>query len=169
AESLSTTLRIQLLVWYVAYNYGATNRTPWPRWNTNPPSDQPGRASVFAQVSTAIATLDSRGYSIEPETIEQEFGFKIERTGTPDPNPPLGSPPEEEEDEELAIARLNTRASLRQRALTADDEFALALADAGSAAGAESLAPFIDELLDIINKSDKPADLYRALAEYYAD
>jgi phage gp29-like protein len=150
AEALSTTLREQLLIWYAEINFGSRNEAPYPHWDTRSPTDQSARATVVSTIATALATLRSSGLTIPLDSLDAEFGLALTEYS-----------PGSDVTKESTI--------IQNRALTQDEQYANLLADAGCEAGAESLAPHIDDLLAIIEHADSPKTLYSDLANYYAD
>jgi phage gp29-like protein len=157
AEILSTGLREQLLVWYAQYNFGMTP-APYPHWDTRSPADQAKLAAIYQAIAQALSTARSQGYELDLEEIQAFFGITV-RAGSP----PMGG--------QLSASGDLAERALLMRAQTADDRFATALADGAIDAGAESLAPQVDELLRLIDNTpeDDPVALRAKLLEYYRD
>lgn len=76
AETLSTTVRAQVLVWWTKWNFGESAKAPWPRWDTDPPEDQKAKAEVFDLTAEALVKLKASGHEvINLEEMAQDYGI----------------------------------------------------------------------------------------------
>jgi len=127
AEELSTGLRAQTLVHYVAYNVAdSTERVPWPHWDVAPAEDTQAGAEALKTAGEALKAIQEAGYEIEdPEEFGERFGVKlrkVEAPAEPEPGtapPPPGSDPDreddrdDEDDEAAAQASRSVKRSVR--------------------------------------------------------
>ena len=197
AEALSTALRDQLLVWYTAWNFGVGAVAPYPHWDTRPPRSRKDEADTLSSAATALQQLMAAGAPVDTVAFCEAFGIPVDpelaasqakgqvfqyhlNFGVLTLNEireRLGLPPIEGGDEPPAPivadggdpSGFAADRSLQLRRFTADDQFAENLADSATDAGAASLAPHVDELLDIIEKADSPHQLKSLLLETYAE
>ncbi len=58
AETLSTTVRQEGLMPWSSENFGASQRAPWPVWDTTPPEDQKQKAETGRILGDAISKMD---------------------------------------------------------------------------------------------------------------
>lgn len=197
AEALSTALRDQLLTWYVAWNFGAGAVAPYPFWDTRPPRSRADEAETLGKAATAIQQLLSAGAPIDIVGVCELFGIPVDKELAAssakgqvfqyhlqyailtlnEVRERLGLPPVDGGDEPPAPivadgggdpSQFSADRALQLRRFTQDDQFAENLADSATDAGAESLAPHVDELLDLIEKADDPTHLKSLLLETYA-
>lgn len=77
AETISTTLRQQLLVWYVRFNFSA-QIAPWPRYDTTPPEDLKAKAEAGELFFKTVKAADEAGYEIlNVEELASRYGFVV--------------------------------------------------------------------------------------------
>ncbi len=79
AEPLSTDLREQQLTWYTEYNYGNRRLTPWPKYDTKPPTDHAARADVLLKVAQFLKTCTEAGVKPDLQAISEEFDVALEQ------------------------------------------------------------------------------------------
>lgn len=61
AETLSTCVHDQALVWWAEFNFGSRDLAPWPDWDTKPPADQKQRAEVDKLRAEGASVLAGTG------------------------------------------------------------------------------------------------------------
>ena len=70
AETLSTCIHDQALVWWAEFNFGSRDNAPWPVWSTKPPEDQKQRADVGKTQSETAKNLAGIGVATVNEVRE---------------------------------------------------------------------------------------------------
>lgn len=72
AVTLATFLRDQVLKPYAAFNYGDAELAPWPRWQTDPPTDVKDNAAAALSLGQAINQFKTASAPVnERELLEQ--------------------------------------------------------------------------------------------------
>jgi hypothetical protein len=81
AETLSTTLRAQVVVPWANDNWGDRDLAPWPRWDTTPPIDKQLEALALATLGDAIGKLDTAmagsGKRVDAVELASKFGVPL--------------------------------------------------------------------------------------------
>ncbi len=106
-EGLATTLREQLWKPWVLRNVDARRGelTPWPRWETRPPTDMGRRADQLIKAADAIERLER--LNIDTTEVREEFKLRLRSGDTPtlpkleppsndEPAEPDTAPPQQE-------------------------------------------------------------------------
>ena len=88
-EMLSTTVRVQSVVFWTLWNFGASAMAPWPQWATEPPEDTLATSEVMDGVSASLVKFKTAGYEVKDvDEMAQSFGIpeikKIKGTGGDD-------------------------------------------------------------------------------------
>lgn len=78
AETLSTCLHDQALVWWAEFNFGSRDRAPWPAWDTKPPEDKKQKADVLKVVAEAINTLSNANAPIDVRSLLEGYGVPLQ-------------------------------------------------------------------------------------------
>ena len=87
AESLSTTLHMQVLRWWAQFNFGSAEVAPWPSWNTDPPEDQAAMATGAKTLGDAIASLKAAGVPVDERAMAEKMRIPM-HAKAPEPAPP---------------------------------------------------------------------------------
>lgn len=77
AETLSTTIHEQALVWWSEFNFGSPDAAPWPKWKVDPPEDDQAIASTAKAVGEAITALKGAGVALDIEHFTERFGIPL--------------------------------------------------------------------------------------------
>jgi phage gp29-like protein len=77
AETLSTCVHDQALVWWAEVNFGTRDLAPWPDWDTSPPEDEAARAAVLNVVAQAINVLSNAGAPIDVRVLLESYGVPL--------------------------------------------------------------------------------------------
>lgn len=179
AETGSTTLREQALKWWAEYNFGSRDLAPWPTWKTDPPEDSKAKADTWKAAAETVSAFKTAGFEVDPKQIEEEFGIKLTKAEPP-PAPVVAPPPppspaeepdaEEEPEPEEEAKALASRFQPRNAAGFVDGQtYADRLVAKGSERGVESLAGFVDGLLQTVNDADDLGALREQILTYYRD
>jgi phage gp29-like protein len=106
AETLSTTLHDQSLVWWSLYNFGTVDAAPWPAWNTTPTEDDKSRAGMIQMVSQAVSAFVTAGAPVDVPALLASFRIPTlpVPAALPAPAPEPGSPSPAEPSPEAAPA-----------------------------------------------------------------
>jgi phage gp29-like protein len=73
AESLSTTLHDQTLVWWAAWNFGDRRLAPWPDYPVAPQRNLKNYAEVITAFVDATERLEDRGFELDRQKALDEF------------------------------------------------------------------------------------------------
>lgn len=87
-ESLSTTMRAQQWAWWTEFNFGDRRISPWPKWDTTPPTDLKELAGTMNTAGDALRKLQDLGLDIDP--LIERFG--LQRAPEPPPTPKAPAP-----------------------------------------------------------------------------
>jgi phage gp29-like protein len=77
AETLSTTLHAQALVWWSKFNFGSADAAPWPEWTIDPPEDDALIAATAKSVGEAVSALKNAGVEIDAQAFAERFGIPL--------------------------------------------------------------------------------------------
>jgi phage gp29-like protein len=178
AETASTVLHDQALEWWAEFNFGDRRLAPWPIWATDPPTDQVERATVLKTLSEALAGFDALGLAMDVADIEADFGVKLKKVPRPEPvAPPQAKPPtpdqETEEPEEEPTEKSRSLASGTEiraaKGFIEGQSYADALTARGGQRGAESLQPFISDLIAALDGIEDYESARQKVLEFYRD
>lgn len=181
AETASTMLHDQALEWWAEFNFGDRKLAPWPKWQTDPPTDQKERAEALKTLSEALTGFNALGLAPDLEQIETEFGVKFTKIPKPEPVTPApkpnAPPPEPDDDtpspdakrapEARALASgFDTRAAA---GFVEGQTYADALVDRGRQRGDEALSGFVGDLTTLIGGIDSLEGARAKLVSFYRD
>lgn len=85
-ESLATTMHDQQWTWWTEFNFGERKLTPWPKWDTTPPTDLKELAGTLNTTGDALKKLQELGVDIEP-LLERFNLTRIPEGQQPAPTP----------------------------------------------------------------------------------
>jgi phage gp29-like protein len=81
AERLSTALRAQSLEPWALWNYGRSSAAPFPRWQTQRPTDQKDEADGLSKLGDAIGKLDAalapHGLKVDAAKLVADFDIPV--------------------------------------------------------------------------------------------
>lgn len=89
AESLSTTLHDQVLVFWAAWNFSDPGVAPWPRWKVDPDADVSALGAAYKALGEGLAALEAvapPGQVVDRAAIFERAGIPL--MDAPDPEPP---------------------------------------------------------------------------------
>jgi phage gp29-like protein len=187
AQALSTTLHDQSLQPWAEFNFGNAALAPWPVWPVEPEEDKSTRATMVKVLGEGLTIWDKLGFDIDPKGVQEEFGLTFlkgrSREREPDPAPAPADPapkPKESTKKASARAELVSTGDARAEAaalpkmaatsgfvqgqLYADD-----LVDSGVKRGGEALKPFINEMLEVIDKAEDYESMRAAVIERWGE
>lgn len=78
AETLSTCIHDQALVWWAEFNFGVRESAPWAIWDTKPPQDKKQNADVLKVVSESINTLSNANAPIDVRALLEGYGVPLQ-------------------------------------------------------------------------------------------
>lgn len=79
AERVATTVHFQLLPTWSDFNFGATVKTPWAKYDTSPPADKQALAQRFSLVASGIkAMMLDAGIPLDLQKIQEQFELPID-------------------------------------------------------------------------------------------
>lgn len=174
AETLSTTAREQVLVWWAEFNFAARDLAPWPDWDSSPPADEAQTAAAWstrAQALQTLATVQAQvPLPIDWKQVAGELRVPL-RDGADVPEGPATLPVEEEdgENERVASVRLasgdepGSAMGFVRGQLVADD-----LADVTAGRGSEAVRPAIERVTELVMNASSYEELRRLLLSEYA-
>lgn len=195
AQSLTTTIHDQSLVWWAEWNFGDPNLAPWPVYPVKPRKDLKAKADTMAIAVTAAQGLQTLGFDLKRKEFAEEFELSdfVEVSKTPPaklpipgqkppPNgkepqtPPDGADgdedPEERSDddsedgEENALQNVRTR---RHRAASDDNGQAYTddLAENATAKAAKELAPTVAAMIAAVRNAGSFDEAKKAIRAKY--
>lgn len=103
AQSLSTFLHDQSLVWYAEFNFGSKTLAPWPKWPVGEKEDLETKAKTMLEAADAASKWVALGYELDRKAFAEEFevdGFLKPADGpAPVPVDPNAPPSQDDTDE----------------------------------------------------------------------
>jgi hypothetical protein len=75
AESLSTTLHDQSLVWWAEFNFGDRKLAPYPVWPVEPEEDKQAKAETAKTMSEALTGFEKLGYEFDDKVLTEDYGL----------------------------------------------------------------------------------------------
>ncbi len=180
AESLTTCIHDQSLVWWAEFNFGRADDAPWPVYDTKPPEDRKAQADVgktkaeTAKIlaSTGIATVNEVRIAAGLEPLKEgEGGDELVKPApavaatndvppTPPPSKKKGAPP--------PIIKLRSGRFVRaDSGITQGQLYVDAVADHARARAAGILDADIEDVLAAVDGAESYEDLRKALAKTF--
>jgi hypothetical protein len=145
AEYLSTELRRQLVVPWLALLGQDTDAAPWPTYDTAPDEDAAEAASAVKALGEALQAIQAAGYDVgNVDELAAKFGVELVDREEPDP---VVAPPEPEDEPEPEGEELHRGVALAdlERPIDAYDggmAYSLALEDAAAEQIGEELSRY---------------------------
>lgn len=105
-EVLSTTLRKQVLFFYMLYNHGpeSVKLTPWPKWDTRRPSQALDEAATIKAIGDAIEKIKTASPRVDVDALLEKFAIPLkdedEVEEEPEQEPEKPAPEDGEDDGE---------------------------------------------------------------------
>lgn len=101
-EILSTTLRKQILHYYMLYNHGpeSVRLTPWPKWDTRRPSQALDEAKTLQAIGTAIDQIKKASPRVDVDALLEKFAIPLKDEDEVEQQPEKPSPEDTEDDGE---------------------------------------------------------------------
>lgn len=169
AETLSTTMREQVLVWWAEFNFAARDLAPWPDWDASPPADQAQEATAWktrAEALQGLAALQAQvPLPIDWRAVADHLGVPL-RDGADVPDGPAAPPVDEDFTASVRLASGDDPASaqgfVRGQLLT--DE----VADVAAGAGSEAIRPALERVTELVMSATGYDELRRLLIREYA-
>lgn len=155
AEQLSTALHTQVLQPWAEFNYGSAADAPWPKWDTEPPTDTKARAETLNSAADALNKLRSGGVPVDVEAYCEEFEVEL-LAGAPIEDPP--APPQPGKADPADPEKLAQGGSTKDGIRYAD-----AIADEARQAAAAAIAPDLTTLLKAIDDATSLEELQAQL------
>lgn len=163
AENLATTLRAQVVEWWAEFNFGDRRLTPWPRWDTQPPSDLSQAAQTLRQVVDMIQVARQAGLPVDVGALAERFDIPLVEGA------PLDLPPP-------APRGLFRRATLASGddarsapGFIAGQVYADALADRATRAASRQLSAYLDRILTVIAGAQDYEDVRQRVLAAFRD
>lgn len=194
AQSLTTTVHDQSLVWWAEFNFGDRRLAPWPVYPVDDAKDVK-RISETANTAADAAEKFSRlGFDIDRKAFADEFGLATwlkPGDGIPKPAPPAPAPaaprplPEPEPDSNAGTTdpegEREDAAQARNPRLASGDDPRLAagyvdgqlyadrLADRSRERGAENLSDLLEAVEELIDGAESLEEAETKLVELYRE
>jgi hypothetical protein len=73
AQSLSTLLHDQSLVWYAEFNFGSKALAPWPKWPVGEKEDLKSKAETMGEAADAATKWVALGYDLDRNAFAETF------------------------------------------------------------------------------------------------
>jgi phage gp29-like protein len=199
AQSLTTTIHDQSLIWWAQWNFGDANLAPWPVYPVEPKRDLKVRADVANVAADAAQKYVDLGFEVDRKKFAEEFelaewlkpGSGIPPTppvpaqpdsGAPPPAPLVTpatdddnreGPPAEEQGSAAARRhgiRLASGASAAANSGFVDGQLYVdALVERSAEHGADALGPDLETVLRIVGDAKDYDDLRQRLRDAYRD
>ena len=80
AQSLTTTIHDQSLVWWASFNFGAAELAPWPVYPVEPKKDLKARSETLNTASTAVDRMLANGLPLDLAALGEEFEIPFLKT-----------------------------------------------------------------------------------------
>lgn len=80
AQTLSTALREQALVWWAEFNFGNRDLAPWPAWKTAPPENIEARGRGMTTLAAGIRDAESvapEGKVVDRQALFEQAGIPL--------------------------------------------------------------------------------------------
>ncbi len=192
AEFESTTMHDQVLEFWAELNFGSRELAPWPMRDTDVPEDAKVIAEVAKLRAEAYQSMRSSGVIIDAEAWFERGEIEITEIREPEPppaqlqpgapgqqqqppdaeNPGQGQPaPAEKQPPKPAPkekARLASGFDIENAGgFVAGQGYADALAERGAARGAQSLAVFLEGVLDAVDGIESLEDARETVRQHY--
>lgn len=98
AETLTTTLHDQSLIWWATWNFGDAKLAPWPDYPVAPQRNLKNFAETVSAFTKALTDLENRGFEVDREKAIEEFELQewVSKGEKPEPvvMPAPGQSPE---------------------------------------------------------------------------
>lgn len=158
AETFSTCLRDQALVWWAEFNFGE-RESPWPKWDTKPPANKRELADLGkTMVGTGVFTINE---------VRVAAGYEPLQAGGDE----LAQAPSmfgEEDEAGYRTIRLRSGRRVRRDAgIVQGQLYADAVADNARERAAEALQDDVAEVLDAISQGESYDDVRKRLVKAY--
>jgi len=185
AETVTTTLHDQSLVWWAEWNFGSRSLAPWPVYPVEPEEDLQASATTIKTLGEGLETLDRLGFELDDKAIKERFRLDFVKGRTkPDPAPapvlPGAPAPADPADPKAPKAPKPPKAKaslgIRLASGAAPSEapgfvggqlFADDLVETATAAAQRALEPTLEAIARAIDESDSYEDLRARLREIY--
>lgn len=193
AKSMSQVLYQQSLPWWTEFNFGPTAQVPFPRYQTDPPEDNGEKVDTLAGLAGALVSLQTAGYRLETQYIEQQYGIKLleltpeerqrtlptQQPGEPAPPALPGGPgatprrrrlqPTPPPPQRQAAARLAKHDAAGADATVDAQEYVDAVVDDSVDHAIDALAPFIGRIERAVKNATDFASARRAILDAFRD
>lgn len=187
AESLSTTLREQIMLAWALYNFGAGAAAPWHVWVVAPAEDMAAKATTYNTLADAVSKFAHVGKAIPDEKLKEEFDLELLDVEPPaqpgegetepgggkkpgdKPKPGDKKPGDKKPARAPAQARLASGLSAAgAKGFVSGQLYTDDVAEATAAKAATELEPFVMRLLSAIGKADSYEAIREAVHATYA-
>jgi len=168
AQSWTTTVHDQSLVYWAEFNYGDKNLAPWPVYPVEPEEDRKGKAETEEKAFANVDAAEKLGFAVDRQKFLDEYKIEWAEPGErpPEPEPVAPAlpgeevpPGEEPEDDDESAPKPQARA-MRAQADDADgfangNQYADRLFRRTVAHGARELAPTLAAVIaEVRNAKD---------------
>lgn len=121
AQSLTTTIHDQSLVWWAEFNFGDRKLAPWPVYPVEPEEDLQQKVESEEKAFTVVKQAEELGFDVDRKAFLEEHKISWAKPGAPKPPPappvapppipgaPLPEPADEEAKPETAKPKLEAR------------------------------------------------------------
>lgn len=176
AESLSTCLHDQVFEKWAELNFGDNDAAPWPKWDTSPPEDKAAKAQVLVNVGTAIQALKYAGVPVDEAALAEQFDIPLRqrRAAPSEPLPTPSSDPASDDQltpgdvpqasgNRVPSVRLASGFYAESSGFIDGQEYADRLADKARDRAAEALAPWVEQVRQLVRNAGSVEQLRREL------
>lgn len=184
AESFSTTIHDQSLVWWGEYNFGDKRLAPWPKYPVEPAEDRKAKGETEGRALDVLDRAERLGLEVDRAKFLQTYDIGWAKPGSRQETPPpafgqpqqLGQPsaPRQEQPRQdvpaSPIVALASGASPTQnRGFVEGQEYVDALVESGVERFADAIEPDLKAVLDVVSSASDFDDLRSRLYETFRE
>jgi len=190
AESWSTTIHDQSLVWWAEFNFGQRTLAPWAKYPVEPEEDRQAQGITERQALEVLESAERLGLEVDREAFLEEYDIRWAKPGekpeAPPPPPPdqFGRPqfpqspfppvrqeqgPPRQQGSEPVVALASGDKVPASSGFVEGQEYADALTASGAERFAEAIEPDLEAVIDVVMAAESYDDLRAKLRDKFRD
>lgn len=188
AESLSTTIHDQSLVWWAEYNFGDGKLAPWPRYPVDPEEDRKAKGETEGLALDVLDRAERLGLEVDRAQFLQTYDIGWAKPGSRQETPPTAPPPpgfgqpqpgqpsaprQEQPRQDVPTSPIVALASgaspTQNRGFVEGQEYVDALVESGVERFADAIEPDLKAVLDVVASASDFDDLRSRLYETFRE